>query len=122
MFLIRAIQTDEDALLCDLAETYHIYTIEGLSCSYLATLVVGLKDNSRIKMKMSGMKIPVETFLMASMVDHLAFLSWTKTKDAEKGKNRPQSILSVLLGKNDKPKDKRSFTSFDDFLKEWYEE
>lgn len=123
MFLIRAIQTDEDALLCDLAETYHIYSTEGLSVSYLAALVVGLRNDSRIKMKMSGMEIPVDTFLLATMVDHLAFLCWTKTADAEKNKNRPKSITNILLGRDTKPvKDKRVFKSIEEFQKEWNSE
>lgn len=68
------------------------------------------------------MKIPLNTFLLASMVDHLAFLSWTKTRDAEKGKNKPKSILAVLLDEKDNtPKDKKVFNSFDDFMKEWNE-
>lgn len=123
MFLIRAIQTDEDSLLCDLAETYHLYSIEGLSCSYVAALVYGLRDDSRIKMKMSGMRFPVNTFLLASMVDHLAFISWTKTQDSEKNKNRPKSIVKALLGEEDKPKKERKvFGSFEDFQKAWNKE
>lgn len=123
MFLIRAIQTDGDLLLCDLAEYYHLYSIEGLSCSYLAALVIGLRDDSRIKMKMSGMKIPINTFLLASMVDHLAFMSWAETKDAQKGKNKPKSILKILLGEeNTSNQDKQVFSSFDDFLMAWNED
>lgn len=122
MFLIRAIQADEDALMCDLAETYHLYTIEGLSCSYVAALVVGLRDDSRIKMKLSGMKIPLNTYLLGVIADELVFLAWTKTRDAEKGRNRPKSILKILLGENEKPNnDKVVFHSFEDFQKAWNE-
>jgi len=43
------IHTDEDALICDLAETYHIFNYRELPPSLAATLSVGLKDDSRIK-------------------------------------------------------------------------
>jgi len=91
--------------------------------SYLAALVSGLCDDSRIKRKMSGMKIPINTFLLASMADSLAFIAWSKTRDAEKNRNRPKSILNVLLGKEEKPdaKDKKVFDSFEAFMEEWNE-
>ena len=42
---------DEDALICDFAETYHIYNIYGMPVQYIATLAIGLRDDSRIKSK-----------------------------------------------------------------------
>lgn len=69
------------------------------------------------------MKIPINTFLLASMVDHLAFMSWAETKDAQKGKNKPKSILKILLGEeNTSSQDKQVFSSFDDFLMAWNED
>lgn len=94
---------DRDALECDLAETYHIFDIEGLPISKVALFSVGLREDSRIKMKMANIKLPWQTYLMASMVDKLSILVWLKTKDAEKGRNFPKSILKVLLGEEDKP-------------------
>lgn len=109
-------------MLCDLAEYYNIYSIEGLSCSYVATLVNGLSDDSRTKRKMSGLKIPINTFLLASMADQLAFISWSKTIDAERGRNKPKSILKLLLGEEEEAQgDRKVFTSIDEFMKEWNE-
>lgn len=90
---------DEDALICDLAETYHIYDFKTLPTMLVASLSVGLREDSRIKMKISGAKAPAEIILLASMVDKLSLLVWAKTKDAEKGRNRPKSLLSVLYPK-----------------------
>lgn len=92
------IATDEEALICDLAETYQIFDYRSLPLSRVAIFAVGLKGNSRIKMKMSGLKYPLETLLMASAVDRLSVLVWQKTKDAKDGINLPESILSRLLG------------------------
>lgn len=90
-------QTDKDALICDLAETYGIFDYRALPVSLLATLSVGLRDNSRIKMKLSGAKISSEILLIASAVDNLAFLAWSKTEDAQNNLNRPKSIVGMLL-------------------------
>lgn len=48
MALARMISLDRDALLCDLAETYHIYSLRGLPARTLATLVSGLRADARI--------------------------------------------------------------------------
>ena len=40
------IATDEDALICDFAETYHIYDYRSLDVEYAATLAYGLRDDS----------------------------------------------------------------------------
>lgn len=92
------IATDEEALICDLAETYHIFDYRSLPLSRVAIFAVGLKGDSRIKMKMNGMKYPINTLLLASAVDRLSLLVWQKTKDAKDGINLPESILSSLLG------------------------
>ncbi len=40
------ISRDEDALICDLAETYQIYNYKSLPARLVATLSVGLRDDS----------------------------------------------------------------------------
>lgn len=93
------LSTDEEALICDLAETYNIYDMWSLSPSMVATFSIGLRNNSRIKMKLSGQDYPLETILLASAVDRLSLLVWSKSKDAERGKNRPKSIVDSLIHK-----------------------
>lgn len=92
------LQEDESALICDLAETYGIFDYRALPVRLLATLCCGLREDSRIKLKMMGMKTSVETILLASVVDKLSFLVWSKTKDAEEGRNPPDSIVRILTG------------------------
>lgn len=123
MFLASALNTCEDSVVCDLAEYYNIYDYQGVPVSLLASLVFGLSEDSRTKRHMSGMKISINTFLLASAVDSLNFLCWAQTKDAEKGKNKPKSILKILLGEEDKPKsEKQTFGSIEEFMAAWNKE
>ena len=90
---------DRTALICDLAETYGILDYKVLPVETLAALSVGLRENSRIKMKLSGAKVKPDFLLLAAAVDRLSLLVWLKTKDAEKGRKRPKSLVEVLNGK-----------------------
>ena len=108
------LRIDQDAVICDLAETYHIYDYKSLPCRKVATLCVGLRNDSRIKMKMSGNKYPFETILLAAVVDKLALLVWSKTKEAEHGLNRPKSIAEKLI--NDE-KNIKTFNTAEEFEK-----
>ena len=110
------IAIDEAALICDLAETYHIYDYKSLPLSRVATFSVGLRENSRIKMKMSNMNYSLETVLLAAVVDRLSILIWTKTEDGANGTNKPISIVDKLLG------EKEDIVGFDtptEFDNEW---
>lgn len=91
------VATDEDALICDLAETYHIYDYKSLPCLKVAIFACGLRSDSRIKMKMNNIKFPLDTILRASATDNLALLVWMQTQDGVKGHNRPKSIVKMLL-------------------------
>jgi hypothetical protein len=93
------IKVDENALICDLAETYQIYNYRQLPPSTVAIFSIGLRDDSRIKMKLSGAKVSPNILLLSGIVDRLNLLLWTKTKDAEKGINKPKSILDELYNK-----------------------
>lgn len=91
---------DEDAVICDLAETYGIFDYQALPPSMVAVLVFGLSENSRIKRKMSGQKIPTETMLLAAVLDELSVLVWMQTEDGQHGRNYPVSVLSELTELN----------------------
>lgn len=104
MIMASMVATDETALICDFAETYHILDYKGLPLRLAAALASGLRDGSRIKMAMSGATIGSDTALLAAAVDRLSLLVWSKTKDAEKNRNKPKSMLAMLL-KDDRPKD-----------------
>ena len=112
------INTDESALACDLAETYHIFDYRELSVSKVALFSVGLRENSRIKLKINGMRYPFETMLFAGILDKLSLLIWQNSKDGVNGVNMPKSILETLLNEDgiDK-KEHMIFSSPDEFEK-----
>lgn len=110
------IAVDEDALDCDLAETYQIYDKRSLPVDRVATFSCGLGPNSRIKLKISGMNYPLETILLASAVDRLSLLVWAKSKNASKGIKKPESIVESLMPKQTN-KDFDVFDSAEDFEK-----
>lgn len=93
------VKTDEEALICDLAETYQIYDYRQLPATRVAVFARGLRDNSRIKMKLSGIEVDPQAMLLASIADGVNLLVWQKTKDAMRGLNRPASILNSTFAK-----------------------
>ena len=110
------IKLDEDALICDLAETYRIYDYRQLPPVRVAVFACGLRDDSRIKMKASGQSVPIDTLLLAGISDRLSTLVWFQTEDGQKGKNRPISLIDLLTNrKTESSKDVIIFNSGEDF-------
>lgn len=89
---------DEDALICDLAETYGIFDYRSLPAQLVATFAVGLRDNSRIKTKMNGMERTFDEYMLAAIYDGINWLCWSKTKDGQKGRNMPGRIIDLFFG------------------------
>ena len=104
-------------MICDFAETYHILDYRGLSPKMVAILCAGLRDESRVKMKVSGSKLTLIQMLMARIVDEVSFQSWAQTKDGQKNKNRPKSVLQALT--EEKEEECERFDSADDFKSAW---
>ena len=111
------ISVDEDALICDLAETYQIYNYRQLPPLSVAVFSLGLRDDSRIKMKLNGQQVPLEILLLAGISDKLSTLVWFQTEDGQKGRNRP-AMLTDLLTNKEKDNDVVAFHSGEEFEKE----
>ncbi len=109
------IKLDEHALICDLAETYQIYDYKQLPISLVAVFCCGLRENSRIKMKMSNQTVPIETMLLAGLFDRMSVLLWSKSKDGQKGINKPLMISASLNATEPKQKSSVVFDSGEDF-------
>ncbi|MDM5146152.1 hypothetical protein ICE98_03289 [Lactococcus lactis] len=88
------IKFDEEALMCDLAEIYHIYDYKQLSPLKIAVFSIGLNEESRIKMKMSGQKFPINTLLLAGIQDRLSMSLWFKTEMVRKVRTG-QNLLPI---------------------------
>lgn len=113
------LEADEQAVICDLAETYHVFDLESLPVTTVAILACGLGENSRIMKKLRGAKVTDEKYLLANIADALNLLVWQRTKDGRKNRNRPHSFVADLKGE---PETKvRKVTAFDtpeEFMKE----
>lgn len=94
------IKLDEDALICDLAETYHIYDYRSLPVKLVATLSAGLRDNSRIKLKAIGSPVDLETIMLAAVADNLSMIRAGFSKD---GRSKPYLFTEAIQGEK-KPK------------------
>lgn len=99
----------EEALICDLAETYNIYDYRQLPPTRVAVFAFGLRDNSRIKMILGEQKVGMDTLLLAGIVDRLNLMLWRQTENGQKGINAPPQITDSFLMKQEK----RDFYSFD---------
>jgi hypothetical protein len=110
------LKIDEDAVICDLAETYHIYNYKELPPLTVALFCNGLREDSRIKLKMSGQRASIDILLLASVVDRLSILVWSKTKDGQKGRNQPKSIVDII-NKPIREKEGMSFNTGEEFEK-----
>lgn len=97
------IAADENALICDLAETYHIYDYRALPVRTLAVLSAGLRDDSRIKTKLAGFPAPLSVLLMAGIIDRLNILLWRDTKDGRRGINQPKPLFRTEDKQEQKP-------------------
>lgn len=112
------INENEDALICDLAETYGIYDYRSLPARTVATLAVGLRGDSRIKMHLSGEALSFEQLMMVKIYDLLNWIAWTKTKKAEKGQGMPERLEDRIRKQILEKSDVVQFESGEDFEKE----
>lgn len=102
--------TDRDALLCDLAEVYHIFDFHALPVLTLAALSVGLRDDSRIKMKMAGITYVPPVVILASIADNLAALRYSLT--AKKGAEKPKMFMKFMTQKQPDRKPARKTAAY----------
>ena len=92
------VSTDEDALICDFAETYHIYAWRKLPARTAATLAAGLSPDSRIMRKLSGVPAKLEHILLAIIADACTRSVWQFSQAAAEGAPSPPSLYKTLFG------------------------
>lgn len=92
------INIDEDALICDFAETYHIYNYRALPLHTVGIFACGLRPDSRIYMAMSKSRLTTEQTLLALISDNTRMLAWLNSSDGMHGINRPKSLIEILSG------------------------
>lgn len=117
MRLAQMLEVDEDAVICDLAETYGVLDCEALPITLVATLADGLPDSSRIMRKLSGAAYTFEETALAAILDAVNLLAWLKTEDARSGTNRPPSVIEAMKVAATPP-DSLTFSNGEEFMKE----
>lgn len=114
MLLVRFVATNEEALICDFAEYYHILNWRELKPRMAATLAFGLPDESRSKKALSGVQYTTEEMLLATIADRLGLLIWMQTEDGHKNRNKPPMLTEKLMNA-DRPKNEKAFDSVESF-------
>ena len=87
-----------------MAETYHVLNWRELPLRTAAVLASGLHEDSRTIRKLNGQIIGTDHILQLGILDELRMLVWAQTKDAAKGRNRPESMLAAAMARKEKPK------------------
>ena len=105
------IEFDEDALICDLAETYQIYDYRSLPVKLVATLSAGLRDDARIKLKAADSPVSLDTIILAAIADNLTMLRAGMDK---KNRGKPFLFSEALRGEKKKQK-VRGFRTAEEF-------
>lgn len=112
MGLAHMLNVDRTAVICDLAETYHIYSMEQLPMRMVATLACGLKADSRIMTKMAGVKVsPPLLLLGALIVDEIRALRFGLAGD----KTTKPVFVTELMADGLPEKELKGFSTVEDY-------
>lgn len=111
---------DENALICDFAETYRIYDYKSLPARLAAVYSVGLRENSRIKEKINEEDVPRDIFLQAVIADRLGLICYALSGGKA---SAPPSLVEMFLGiaeqQGKKETDAMAFLTPEDFQNAW---
>lgn len=114
------INVDEEALICDFAETYRIYNYKSLPLQMVGTFACGLRHDSRIGMRISDSKLTTDQTILALIADNTRMLAWLNSSDGAKGIKRPKSLVEALIGeRNTQESGIETFETGQDFDDEW---
>ena len=109
----------EDEVICDLLEIYHILDYKSLPASLVATLILGLRSDSRVMLAIADKKISLDQMALIGIWDCLKWIQWSKTKGASDGLNAPKPLLSLLIDGIEEKPDTIGFESGEAFMEAW---
>lgn len=112
MILADMVTEYPDELTCDMAETYGIFDIKRVPVRLLATLAVGLRDDSRVKRAKSKTIVDDTVIMLAYIVD---LLRGVKFEDEN-------SLRRYYLMPDERPsqKDYEVYSSPEEFMERRY--
>lgn len=106
-----------DELTCDMAETYGVFDIKRVPVKLLATLAVGLREDSRVKMAKRGTLVNTQTVLLAKLIDVLRGVEYDNPLSLT-----AQCFVDGPTGSTTAPKEQYEiFDSPEAFKKRWAE-
>ena len=100
-------------------EIYHIYDYRSLPARRAAIFAAGIRETSRIRMKLSGEQTSRDLFMQAVIADRLGMICYALS---EKSAEKPVSLVNLLLGKvemEDVRKDVVTFDTPEEFENAW---
>lgn len=112
------IAVDEAALICDLAEVYHIMDYKALPARQAALFACGLGPDSRISRRLAGVSYPTTALLLARICDGINVLCWQNTENGREGVDPPASIFEAMTAAGQEREPGPGFDSPEDF-EEW---
>lgn len=107
MLLADLLNDSEELIICDLAQYYHILDYSQIKPNILATLVLGLPDDSRIMRKISGAKMSYKDSVLALIFDVLQIIAFNQGH--RKGAKRPESLYKKLTTEEKKKDELMTF-------------
>ena len=116
MVMATMIATDEDSLICDLVQYYHVFDYRSMTVESVATLAAGLPEDSRIMRKLYNQNISKSELMLAAIYDDLNFYLYSMTQNAKYGINRPASIAEKWLNITEQ-KENMAFDSVNSYEK-----
>ena len=99
MLYARIRAAHEEALICDFAQYYNIYSFEQVSVATAAILAAGLPTESRTVREMSGIPCTTTELLLASIHDELAIMLWQKSASKKRKPKKPESLVKKRMKK-----------------------
>nr|DAH63525.1 MAG TPA: protein of unknown function (DUF5361) [Caudoviricetes sp.] len=116
MVMATMIATDEDSLICDLAQYYHVFDYRSMTVEFVATLAAGLPEDSRIMRKILKCNVSKSELMLAAIYDDLNTYLYSMTSNARHGINRPVSIAEKWLNITEQ-KENMAFDSVNSYEK-----
>ena len=119
--LTGMLRADRDGLICDLAETYGVFDMKALPIQTVAALAAGLREESRIKMHLTGRKATRVETLLAAVLDGVNRITWLLSAVCPHEGEGPKSVLRAILGQEGPQGNEAAtvFTSPEDFERTW---
>ena len=103
----------EDDLICDLAQTYGVHDWRTIPPANAAAMALGLPDDSRVKLKLSGQDFGFDRRLAMMIYDRLNWLKWSRSEACAKGVPPPLP-LEVEIRQNMEQAEEQRLMGFDD--------